>query len=58
MAATVYIVVRYWPGGKVEYLGASVDEELARRFAVSKVVTDGSTWIAIQSTQTIDEASK
>lgn len=58
MSTVVYIVIRYWPGGKVEYLGASFSEETARRFAVTQVTTDGSNYVAIHTTKMVDEDVK
>ena len=43
---TVWIVVKQWPGGKIEPVGAYVDEEKAR-YAAAQLIGREENWIVL-----------
>lgn len=48
-----YVVIRVWPDGRQEFLGASSDDEVARRFAGQRVSMTGDYYITIQTVEEI-----
>jgi hypothetical protein len=50
----IWVVVKQWPGGKVEPVGAYRDEQRAR-YAASRLIGREENWIVLWTTELHDE---